>query len=295
MKLASYDDFKVGVVSDGQVRDITRLLPFALDTVPRQRMPWLIENWSDLRGEVEEAYPRSLPRPLDAVQLLAPIPVPGHIFAAPTNYQRRLAELDEAAVKRMRRSVREQGFSLKAPGSVVGAGQVISLPKGTYRRFDHESELAIIVGKHGSNIPRAQALEYVFGYSCLIDITMRMEPREGEEELSMRKSFATFTPIGPWIVTADEMGDPSSLSNRLYVNDEVRHDANTRDMIIGIAELVEQVSSALPIKPGDIIATGSPEGAGPIAPGDRIRIVIERVGEMTMQVEEATATGPYSY
>lgn len=111
----------------------------------------------------------------------------------------------------------------------------------------------------------------------------------------MRKSFASFTPVGPWIVTADEVGDTGGLTNRLYVNDELRQDANTRDLIVGIAELVELVSSVLPVQPGDIIATGTPEGVGPITAGDRVKIAIERVGEMTLPVVEAETVAPRPY
>lgn len=111
----------------------------------------------------------------------------------------------------------------------------------------------------------------------------------------MRKSFASFTPVGPWVVTSDEVGDAGSLDNRLYVNGEVRQDANTSDLIVGIAELIELISSVLPIQAGDIIATGTPEGVGPIAAGDKVTISIQRVGQMTLLVEEAEAISPRPY
>ena len=111
----------------------------------------------------------------------------------------------------------------------------------------------------------------------------------------MRKSFATFTPLGPYLVTADEVRDPQSLQNRLWVNGELRQDANTKDMIVGIAELIELISSVLPISPGDVIATGTPEGVGPFVAGDSVRIAIEGVGDMTLPVREHDERAPRAY
>ncbi|HEY0662909.1 MAG TPA: fumarylacetoacetate hydrolase family protein [Lysobacter sp.] len=295
MKLVSFDDYRIGVVANELVHDITSLVPSALDALPQHRMRWLIEHWADVRKGVEDSFAQTAGKSIDSVKLLTPVPSPSHVFAAPANYQKHIGELQERAVTKRGRSAREQGFFLKAPASVVGPSDVIRLPKGSQRRFDHESELAVIVGKAGRNISRADAMDYVFGYSCLMDLTMRIEPGVGEEERSMRKSFASFTPVGPWVVTPDEVGDAGSLDNRLLVNGEVRQDANTRDLIVGIAELIELISSVLPVQPGDVIATGTPEGVGPIAAGDRVTISIERVGEMTLPVEEAETVSPRPY
>lgn len=295
MKLVSFDDYRLGVVTAGRVQDITACVPAALDLMPQHRMRWLIEHWADVKTAVERSLEGAASKSLADVSLLAPVPNPQHVFAAPANYQKHIGELQERAVTKKGRSAREQGFFLKAPGSVIGAGQEILLPKGSERRFDHESELAVIIGKAGRNIPRAQALDYVFGYSCLIDLTMRIEPGVGEEERSMRKSFAGFTPVGPWIVTPDEVGDAGELSNQLFVNDEIRQDANTRDLIVGVAELIELISSVLPLQPGDVIATGTPEGVAQVVAGDRVRIAIERVGEMTLSVREADEVAPRAY
>lgn len=295
MKLVSFNDYRVGVVVDNQVFDITASLPAALDLLPQQRMRWLIEHWKDAQVLVNQALRTAPGLALDAVSLLAPVPAPAHVFAAPANYQKHIGELGTRAVTKGGRSAREQGFFLKASASVVGAGQAITLPKCSLRRFDHESELAVVIGRYGRNIRREDAMDYVFGYSCLMDLTMRIEPGTGEEERSMRKSFASFTPLGPWIVTPDEVGDPGVLSNRLYVNDEIRQDANTRDLIVGVAELIELISSVLPIQPGDVIATGTPEGVGPIVAGDKVRIEIERVGQMNLPVVEADVVAPRPY
>jgi 2-keto-4-pentenoate hydratase/2-oxohepta-3-ene-1,7-dioic acid hydratase in catechol pathway len=295
MKLASFGDFRIGLVEGDDLFDVTAVVPTAFDGLPAQRMNWLIAHWDDARPRLLQARRDAKPLKLASVKLLAPNPAPPHVFAAPANYQKHIGELGDRVVTKKGRTAREQGFFLKAPGSLVGAGGTIALPKGSARRFDHESELAVVIARAGRDIPRADAMQYVFGYSCLIDATMRIEPGVAEEERSMRKSFEGFTPMGPYIVTADEVPDPGSLANRLWVNGTLRQEANTSEMIVGIAELIELVSSVLPLAPGDVIATGTPEGVGPFAPGDEVRIAIEQVGDMTLQVREREAASPRPY
>ncbi|CAN5639458.1 hypothetical protein BH09PSE5_BH09PSE5_28100 [soil metagenome] len=295
MKLAVYDDYRIGVVEGDDVFDVTDALPKALDLFPAQRMNWLIAHWADTRAAIMDRASRVAAKSVGKVRLLPPSPVPPHVFAAPANYQKHIGELGDRVVTKKGRSAREQGFFLKAPGSLVGAGGTIGLPKGSTRRFDHETELAVIIGKHGRNIDRAKAMDHVFGYSCLIDATMRIEAGVAEEERSMRKSFEGFTPLGPYVVTADEIVDPQVLSNRLWVNGELKQEANTKDMIVGVCELIELISSVLPISPGDVIATGTPEGVGPFKPGDILKIAIEQVGEMSLDVTEYEIASPWKF
>jgi 2-keto-4-pentenoate hydratase/2-oxohepta-3-ene-1,7-dioic acid hydratase in catechol pathway len=296
MKIASYNDHRIGVVDGDRLLDVTDVVPRALDSIPGQRINWLIANWAKVESDLKRRTTTASPSlALSEVTLLAANPCPAHVFAAPANYQKHIGELGDRGVTKAGRSAREQGFFLKAPASVVGAGGVIELPKGSKRRFDHESELAVIIGSPGRDIPRERALTHVFGYACLIDATMRIEKGVAEEERSMRKSFAGFTPLGPWIVTADEVRDPGQLSNRLWVNEELRQSANTREMIVGVAELIELISSVLPLTAGDVIATGTPEGVGPFGPGDTVRIEIEGVGQMEIPVRERRTVSPRAY
>lgn len=295
MKIAVFDDHRVGLVEDAELFDVTAAFPEFLQGMPRQRVNWLISHWADMQSAIEKARAAVAPVALDSVKLLPPNPAPGHVFAAPTNYRKHMGELGDRAVSKAGRSAREQGFFLMAPGSLVGAGQAIVVPRGSTRRFDHESELAVIVGRGGRNIPRERAMEHVFGYACLIDATMRIEPGVAEEERSMRKSFESFTPLGPFLVTADEVPNPGALQNRLWVNGELRQQANTADMIVGIAELIELISSVLPISPGDVIATGTPDGVGPFQVGDSVKIEIESVGSMTLAVRELADKAPRPY
>jgi 2-keto-4-pentenoate hydratase/2-oxohepta-3-ene-1,7-dioic acid hydratase in catechol pathway len=119
----------------------------------------------------------------------------------------------------------------------------------------------------------------VFGYACLLDMTVR-----GKQERTIRKSYDTFTPVGPWIVTADEVGSPTDLQVTLRVNGKIRQDANTRDMFMSVAEIIEMCSAVTTLEPGDIIATGTAEGVGPVTHGDTVSIDISRVGQMSLQV-----------
>ncbi|MDO8277458.1 MAG: fumarylacetoacetate hydrolase family protein [Burkholderiaceae bacterium] len=295
MKIASFEDFRVGVVDGDTVYDMTATLPAFLAQLPRQRVNWLIANWATMAAPFADYLKTGEARPLAGLRLLPPNPAPQHVFAAPANYQKHIGELGTRTVTQGGRSAREQGFFLKAPGSLVGAGNAILLPRGSTRRFDHESELAVVIGRAARNVPREKAMEYVFGYSCLIDATMRIEKGVAEEERSMRKSFETFTPMGPYIVTADEVPDPQALQNRLWVNGEIRQQANTGEMIVGVAELIELVSSVLPLEPGDVIASGTPEGVGPFAPGDTVKIEIQSVGSMTLDVRECAMRAPRAY
>jgi 2-keto-4-pentenoate hydratase/2-oxohepta-3-ene-1,7-dioic acid hydratase in catechol pathway len=296
MKLAVYDDFQLGVVQEEAVRPITHLLPAALDLMPEIRLNWLAAHWSEVRGaiaaEIATSTHQSLP--LSAVRLRACSPSPRHVFALPGNYYEHLGELGNLTVSG-KRTANEMGFFLKAPGSLAGPGDEIALPKGSDRRFDHECELAAVIGATASEVPADQAREHVFGYTCAIDVTMRIAPGHREEDRSMRKSFQTFTPIGPYLVTADEVGDPHELSSHLSVNGEVRQSAETKAMIVNVWQAIEIISSVVTLQPGDVILTGTPSGVGPLAVGDEVEIGITRIGAMTLPVIERPAVSPRAF
>lgn len=286
MKIASFDDHRIGVVKGESVYDVTDELGGALGDWPVMRVNRLAAQWDTLKEAVAAAAQRVSAKPLSSVHLLAANPAPRQLFAAPANYRKHIGEIGARSVSKGR-SANEIGFFMKASGSVVGAGGKIELPHSDGRRFDHESELGVIIGHGGRNIARAQAFDHVFGYCNLIDVTMRIEPGVGEEERVMRKSFATFTPLGPWIVTKDEVANPQGLVNRLWVNGDLRQNANTSEMIVDIACLIEMISSVVELNPGDVIATGTPEGVGPIKPGDRIDIEVAGLGRLSLPVVRA--------
>ncbi|GAA3528063.1 hypothetical protein GCM10022222_08820 [Amycolatopsis ultiminotia] len=284
MKIAVFDDLRVGVVQGTTIHDVTSVVPDSC--WPEQRVNWLIRNWAEAGPRLAEldGYPAVQ---VERVTLGAVNPAPPQLFAIPANFQAHIGELGSRAITAKGKSAKQAGFFLKAAGSVSGASEPIALPAGSARRFDHECELGVVIGRGGRNISRAHAFDHVFGYTCLIDITMRIEKGEFEEDRSLRKSFRSFTPVGPYLVTADEVPDVAALSSRLLVNGEQRQQADLKNMIVGVDEAIELVSSVVDIQPGDLIASGTPRGVGPIRPGDEVTIEVDGVGRMTLAVSEA--------
>ena len=186
----------------------------------------------------------------------------------------------ETFARRHVHKIHEIGLFLKATSAMIGAGEEIVLSHPD-RRTDHEIELAAVIGRRCKNVPKTEALDYVAGYCIGLDITIR-----GPEERSLRKSADTYAVLGPWLVTADELGPPSGLELSLAVNGEARQRANTDALIMGVDELIELASSFYTLEPGDVIYTGTPEGVGPIRPGDTVSAKIERIGGMTLHVRE---------
>ncbi|MCL2586277.1 MAG: fumarylacetoacetate hydrolase family protein, partial [Streptosporangiales bacterium] len=261
MKLASFNDGRVGVVEGDRVTEIT-LDPPGPGLVPSP-MRRLIESAG---GRSPGELPRGKTYPLNEVTLLAPVTDPSKILAAPVNYRDHQQEMNEAV------QVSGLGLFLKARSSLAGSGERIVLPYSD-RRFDQEGELAAIVGRTARFVAPADALDYVFGYTGLLDITMR-----GGEDRSIRKSFETFTPTGPWITTANEFGSPSAVDLTCAVSGEVRQSGNTRDLIWDVARLVSYASSVTTLHPGDVITTGTPAGVGPIRDGDTVELTIAGIG-----------------
>jgi 2-keto-4-pentenoate hydratase/2-oxohepta-3-ene-1,7-dioic acid hydratase in catechol pathway len=185
--------------------------------------------------------------------------------------------------------IQKAGVFLKATSSLAGPGEGIALWK-LDRRNDHEVELAFVIGKQASNVPRGEALHYVAGYAIGLDITIR-----GPEERSLRKSSDSYTILGPWLVTRDEIPNPGNLDLRIAVNGDVRQSSNTKYMILGVAELIEFASSFYTLYPGDIIITGTPEGVSPIVPGDSIVASIDKIGTMEVQVRAASDVASTSH
>jgi 2-keto-4-pentenoate hydratase/2-oxohepta-3-ene-1,7-dioic acid hydratase in catechol pathway len=292
VKLAVFDDYRIGVVVGDVVSDVTHVLPDALNAVPEARMNWLIANWADVADELTTDAGDT--RPVSAVTLRACSPSPSGVFALPGNYAAHLGEIGRMTVSG-KRTANEMGFFLKAPASVIGPGEAIRLPKGSDRRFDHECELAAVIGAAAFEVPATQAADVVFGYTCAVDVTMRIDPDGRQEDRSMRKSFAGFTPIGPYLVTADEIGDPHTLSSRLSVNGQQRQSAQTSAMIVDVWQAIEIISSVVALRPGDVVLTGTPEGVGPIVPGDCLEIAIDRIGAMTLAIEERSAISPRTF
>jgi 2-keto-4-pentenoate hydratase/2-oxohepta-3-ene-1,7-dioic acid hydratase in catechol pathway len=284
MRLCTFDDYRVGVIAaDGAVADITHLVPGQV--AARDRMTAVIGDWDTLRAPVGKARATASLR-LDELTLRAPQPSPGKIIAAPVNYRLHQVEMGGGqgvyAGAEIKTIETYAGF-IKAPSSIVGPDGAIELPDGD-RRVDHEAEIGVVIGRQAKDVRSEDALDHIFGYVPLMDITIR-----GEEDRSFRKSYDTFTPIGPAIVTADEIEDPENLSFELTVDGERRQRSNTSQMIYGIRRLVELYSQAMTLEPGDLIATGTPEGVGPIHEGEEVVLTIPAIGQLAMPVRRRRA------
>jgi 2-keto-4-pentenoate hydratase/2-oxohepta-3-ene-1,7-dioic acid hydratase in catechol pathway len=288
MRLCRFGDGRLGIVEDSRVRDVTA----ALEVLPccyQYPLPThdvLIANLETVIARARAIADQSPSLPLDGLKLLSPVANPGKIVAAPVNYQKHLTEVQsDAQISAGNQShtltIHKAGLFLKATSSLVGPGEGIALRK-LDRRNDHEVELAFVIGKQGSNIPRSEALSYIAGYAIGLDITIR-----GSEDRSFRKSPDSYAVLGPWLVTPDEIPNPGELDLRIAVNGEVRQSSNTKYMILGVPELIELASSFYTLYPGDVFITGTPEGVSPIAPGDVIVASIEKIGTMEVKVRAA--------
>ena len=273
MRLVRYNGGRIGLVKGTDVFDVSAVVGAGEGDWPSVEMNRLIRNFTTLRPQLKNLAATAMPIPLASVKLETPVPWPNKLMAYPVNYHDHATEMKSTGFANV------QGYFLKASSSLCGAGDQVVLPKLVNREIHHECELAVVIGKECRNISVDNALDHVFGYACLMDMTIR-----GKEERVFRKSYDTFTPVGPWIVTADEVGDPTQLDMKLWINGELRQHANTRDLIVGIREMIALASTASTLYPGDLIATGTPAGVGPMVAGDIVTIEIEKVGRMSLPV-----------
>lgn len=273
MRLARFDGGRLGLILGDEIADLTMLCGVDPLEWPAMGMVRLIRDFDHLRASIEAALP-DLPRlKLAQVRLETPIAWPNKIIAYPVNYHAHGREM-QAQYR-----ATNQGFFLKPNSALSGPADPVVLPNVPGREVHHESELAIIIGKECRAVSREDWRDVVFGYSCLLDMVVR-----GREERVFRKAYDSFCPVGPWIATADEVTYPASLDIKLWVNDALRQSANTRDLVLDIPGMIATASAVMTLYPGDIIATGTPEGVGPVVDGDRIRIAIDQVGEMSVNV-----------
>lgn len=273
MRIARFDGGKIGVVDGDSIVDMTAVCGIDPAEWPAVGPLRLIRDFAALRPAIEAALPTAPRHALADVRLETPVPWPNKVIAYPVNYH--------AHGREMQANYRatNQGFFLKPSSAVSGPDDPVELPSVPGREVHHESELGIVIGKEVRGLKREDWREAVFGYACLLDMVVR-----GREERVFRKAYDTFCPVGPWIVTADEVPDPANLDMKLWVGDELRQSANTRDLVLDIPGMIETASAVMTLYPGDIIATGTPEGVGPVVDGDVIRIVIDQVGEMNVPV-----------
>ncbi len=255
----------------------------------------LIARYDALRPALERLVASGERAPLDAVSLAAPVARPSKIWAAASNYRRGAATLDGAqgrgtAPTEAPEAILDMAF-LKPPSAIIGPGEAIVIPEGAGRVFP-ELELCAVIGKEAANVGLADALDAVFGYTVILDVTARQFGLSQSLVATrcVRKGFDTFAPLGPWLVTRDEVADPQRLALRLVVNDQPVQVASTDGMINGVATLVSYLSRVSTLYPGDLIATGNPDAPEfqqPLAPGDRLAAEIEGIGTLEVGVAGA--------
>lgn len=285
MRLVVWDEYRLGAWEPDGIHDLTDLVdgsaPAPAWAAP-YRMNELIARWDELRPQVDRRRASSEPVPLDSVRLRAPTPRPRNFLAAPLNYVAHGAEM-QGSLGSGGGTPLELGFFIKAGGCLADPGGPIELPPIEDRRFDHEGEIGVVIGRRAAGVPPEAALDHVFGYTLVVDATMRMTETRREER-TMRKSFHSFSPSGPCILTADEVPDPAELSVRLWVDGELRQAGQLRDLVVDVAGLVAMGSAVLELQPGDLFATGSPAGVGPIRPGETVTVEAERIGRLELPV-----------
>jgi 2-keto-4-pentenoate hydratase/2-oxohepta-3-ene-1,7-dioic acid hydratase in catechol pathway len=289
MKLARYDDDRLGVVRGELVHDVT-----AAQTEIRASAPYamkgdaVIAALAQWRARIEEMAAKAPGRPVSSVRLLSPVARPSKLVAAPTNYKAHIEEMAaRAASANLKPSpaIGAAGLFLKANSSLVGPSEGVAI-RFPERRNEHEVELAIIFGKAGSDIPREKALDYVAGYCIGLDMTAR-----GQEDRSFRKSIDSYSVLGPWMVTADEIADPDNVPLEIAVNGELKQRSNTSQLIYDCRKLIEWGSTFYTFYPGDVLFTGTPEGVSPVKPGDVMVARIPSIGEMAVPVRAHKAGG----
>ena len=279
---------RLGIVDGDRVVPASSLGPGIAGT-----MSELLASWPSSLAPLREAWDAarhgaaadSVGVALADIELLAPVPRPGKIAAAGVNYRSHGQEQN-------REPPDHPVLFAKFASSVVGHGAEIRWSPELTQAVDYEAELAVVIGATCRRVEPAQALAFVAGYTCLNDVSAR-DLQYADRQFVRAKSLDTFGPMGPWLVTADEIADPQGLRIRCLVNDEVMQDSSTADMIFSVAELVSFCSQAFTLEPGDVIATGTPAGVGwfrdpkrMLHDGDEVTVEIEHIGRLVNRCRE---------
>jgi 2-keto-4-pentenoate hydratase/2-oxohepta-3-ene-1,7-dioic acid hydratase in catechol pathway len=276
MKLLYFDDFKLGVLKGDTVVDVSAVVQDIPHTGPHDLINGLIERFDDYRGKIEAAVKSGTGVPVSSVHIRPPLPKPGNIDCMAVNYMEDGTRDAPAPINAFHKSA----------SAIIGEGDTMVLPDVPATIFEGEAEIALVIGKRASNVSQANALNYVFGYVNFIDGSARGLPPAGNVFFQM-KSRDTFAPIGPYLVTADEIDDPQKLDIKLWVNGEVKQDFNTDDMAHKIPRCIEWASSIHALEPGDILATGTNHrGLSSFMDGDKVELECEGLGRLTFHIQD---------
>ena len=264
MRLALFNDYRLGVVQDDRIFDVSSAVADLGYHTPQEMMQLLITHWVTAQSKISAAVAGQAGVALDQVTFWAPRPRPGQLLCLAGNY--------------LEPQKPERGLFnafLKSPNSVIGHGGTVELAPAEATVFHFEPELAIVIGKAASRIKAEDAMDHIFGYTQFMDVSARGLPGG----FFLGKSWHTFGPMGPLLVTKDEVPEPNKLRIQLWVNDEQRHDISTASMDRHLPELLAEVTKVLPLEPGDVVSTGTHHfGLAPVQDGDTICLQVEGLG-----------------
>ncbi len=276
MKLLFFDDFKLGVLKGDAVIDVSQAVRSIPHTGPHDLISGLIQRFADYRGRLEEAVDRGAGVPVSQVRIRPPLPKPANLVCMAVNYMEDGTRAEPAPLNAFH----------KSPTSVIGDGDTMVLPDVPATIFEGEAELALVIGKRASGVRAAEAMDHVFGYLNFIDGSARGLPPSGNTFYQM-KSRDTFAPLGPYLVTADEVPDPHPRQGRLWVNGVLKQNFNTSDMAHKIPRCIEWISAIHGLEPGDVLATGTNHrGLSAFQDGDRIELETEGAGRLRVNVRD---------
>jgi 2-keto-4-pentenoate hydratase/2-oxohepta-3-ene-1,7-dioic acid hydratase in catechol pathway len=276
MRLVFFDDFRLGVLQGDGVVDVSDAVKDLPHTGAHDVVSGLIARFGEYRGRLEDATRRGTAVPLARVRLRPPLPKPTNVVCMAVNYMEDGTRSEPAPINAF----------LKSPGAIIGPGDTMVLPDVPATIFEGEAEVAVVIGRRASRVTAADAMSYVFGYTNFIDGSARGLPPSGNTFYQM-KSRDTFAPIGPALVTADEIPDPHRLQVRLWVNGELKQSFNTDDMAHKIPRCIEWVTSIHTLEPGDILATGTNHrGLSAFMNGDVVELETERLGRLRFSVRD---------
>jgi 2-keto-4-pentenoate hydratase/2-oxohepta-3-ene-1,7-dioic acid hydratase in catechol pathway len=276
VKLCYFNDYRLGVIKGDQVVDVTDAVKDIPHLDSRDLIIGLIAKWDSYKAKVEKAAADGKGVPVSGVKLRPPVPKPGNIVCMAVNYMEDGTLPEKPAINAFH----------KAATAVIGDGDTMVLPDAPATIFEGEAEMALVIGKRATRATQADAFKHIFGYTCFIDGSARGLPPPGNVFFQM-KSRDTFAPIGPCIVTADEIADPQNLNITLTNNGEVMQKFNTSDMAHHIPRIIEWVSSIHTLEPGDIVATGTNHrGLHSFMDGDKIELTVEKIGTLKFGVKD---------
>ncbi len=276
MKLMYFNDFRLGVLKGDNVVDVTAAVQNIPHTGPGNLIIGVIERWADVRGTLERAVASGSGLPVNQVKIRPPLPKPVNVDCMAVNYMEDGTREKPAPINAFH----------KSPGCIAGHGDTMVMPDIFLSILEGEAELGVVIGKRARNVPAAKAMEHVFGYVNFIDGSARDATKLGNSFYQV-KSRDTFAPIGPYLVTADEIKDPQKLQVRLSVNGVLKQNFNTDDMANKIPRCVEWISGIHDLEPGDIIATGTNHrGLSSFQDGDTVDLEIDGLGKLTIKVRD---------